>query len=153
MADITEIDLLEALQARLQRVLVADGYYTDAGEKVVVQRADPSPESDGPLLISVYLVTTKYETEGPADQYVTAETEFEIGAFTAADVEGQIESTKLLRDVLKGTFSAPAAPDALSRNAQRMYPTQSDIYLAPPGYDYTVVALKLIVRWCDHTLE
>lgn len=153
MSFFNEETLLAALKARMERITVAGGYNTDAGVVVLTQRAEPSPESDGELVVSIVLTGTDYTVRGiGAGRTVTASTTIEIGAFTyIEDPRSQVSTVGLLRDLTRAAFEPIA--DAISAEVDDLTPVSSDIYLAPPGKDYSVVVLKLVARWCDHNLE
>lgn len=153
MSELNEVVLLEAFRARLARVLKDNGFFTDAGAKVIVQRADPTPESDGDELLGVTFLNTEYESRGSADRDVRAKSEFQLMGYTGTDPESQAQSVYLLRDILRAAFEPASPDDVLQTSIDVMLPVQSGIYLARKGMDYTFAELILIVTWCDHSVE
>ncbi len=153
MPSLTEMDLLEAFRARLERVRKCNGYFTNLGDKVLVQRADPTPGSDGDELLGVVFIGTEYVSRGSADRDVLAKSQFQVMGYTTADATGQIESTKVLRDLIRAAFEPTDDLDVLKREVDSMLPVSADIYLAREGMSYTFAELILVVTWCDHSVE
>ena len=67
-----EVDILKTLRTQLQQITIANGYNTDAGERVYLLRDAPDEESDTfPLIIVNYKIDTQNSAEVDHAQFMT----------------------------------------------------------------------------------
>lgn len=150
----TLLDLLNAVADRVKRINGADGYSTDLGSRVDVERVSYGDETETYPRVTVVSEPTNFEREGAVSAGVDSLTEIAVAGLIAVDFDDRATApVQLQNDLLRAIFEKPASGDVISTRVSAFEPISAEIIRPNEGERLTEVLVVVRARWCDETLN